>query len=90
MSVGKGDIEELIGKLSEQGVQEDDLADLREAVSLEPGIAPDGSLGQRVSDWIGKMASKALSGAWPIGKSIGVGTASKLLSEAIMSYYGFR
>jgi hypothetical protein len=90
MSVGQGDIEDLIRKLSKQGVQKDDLADLREAVSLEPRIAPDGSLGQRISDWIGKMASKALSGAWPIGKSIGVGTASKLLSEAIMSYYGLK
>lgn len=90
MTVGQGDIEDLIRKLSKQGVQEDDLADLREAVSLEPRIAPDGSLGQRISDWIGKMASKALSGAWPIGKSIGVGAASKLLSEAIISYYGLK
>jgi hypothetical protein len=90
ISVVKGDIEELIRKISEQGVQEDDLADLREAVALEPRIAPGDSLGQRTSDWIGRMTSKALSGTWAIGKSIGVGTASKILSEAIMSYYGLK
>jgi len=88
MSVGKGDVEDLIRKLAEQGVQEEDLAELREAIAQESTIAPDGSLGQRTSGWIGRMASKALSGTWAIGKTIGVGTASKILAEAIMSYYG--
>jgi hypothetical protein len=88
MSVSKGDVEDLIKKLSEQGVQDEDLAELREAINHEPTIAPNGPLGQRTSGWIGRMAAKALSGTWAIGKSIGVGAASKILAEAIMSYYG--
>lgn len=90
MTVGKGDIEELIRRMSEQGVHEKDLKDLRKAVALDPIIATDGSLGQETSNWIGRMASKALSGTWAIGKSIGVGSASKILSELIMSYYGIK
>jgi hypothetical protein len=90
MTVDKGDIDGLIRIMSEKGVQEDDLADLRLAIAQEPAIAPDSSLGQETSNWIGRMASKALSGTWAIGKSIGVGAASKMLAEVIMSYYGYK
>lgn len=90
MMVGKGDIEELVRRLSEQGVQEEDLEELKEAVRLEPSPTQEGELGQQTSNWIGRMVSKALNGTWAIGKSIGVGAASKILSEAIMSYYGLK
>ena len=42
-------------------------------------------LGPRVSKWLGKMASKAASGAW----SVALATAPELLTRAIASYYGF-
>lgn len=90
MTIGKGDIEDLIRRLSEKGVQEEDLDELKEAVRIEPSPTQEGALGEQTSNWIGKMVSKALNGTWSIGKSIGVGAATKILSEAIMSYYGLK
>lgn len=90
LSVGKGDIDELINRMSEQGVPNDDLDELKKAVSLEPVSTNDGALGERTSNWIGGMVSKALNGTWAAGKSIGIGTASKILSDLIMSYYGLK
>jgi hypothetical protein len=90
ITIGKGDIDELVRTMLEKGVQHEDLAELRKAIAQESTIAPDGSLGQQTSNWIGQMASKALTGSWALGKSIGVGAASKMLSEVLMSYYGFK
>lgn len=90
LSVGKGDIDQLLKRMSEQGVQDEDLEELKQAVLQEPTPTQDGALGQRTSDWIGGMVSKALNGTWAVGKSIGVGTASKILTEVIMSYYGLK
>ncbi len=90
MSVDKGDIDELIKRLAEQGIQEKDLMELKEIVTLEPRLTEVGALSERTSNWIGSMVSKALNGTWVVGKSIGVGAASKILSERIMSYYGLK
>jgi hypothetical protein len=77
-------MDELVRTMLEKGVQHEDLAELGKAIAQEPAIAPDGSLGQQTSNWIGRMASKALTGTWALGKSIGVGAAGKIGSAYVI------
>ena len=61
--VQKGDIESLFDQLREYEVPEEDLEDLKDAISAAPE-STSGNLDPRVGGWIGEMAKKAASGAW--------------------------
>ncbi len=82
-SVQLGDLDSLVSFLREHNVEESDLRDLEDAVSLEP-TSPNGNYGPKVREWLGGMISKAASNAWHIGLE----TASKILTEALKGYYG--
>ena len=55
-TVQQGDVDSLLRFLREHSVGEDDLSELRDAVSSEPD-APDGRYGPRVRAWLGGMIS---------------------------------
>ena len=61
--IQKGDIESLFKLLKDYQVPDEDLAELKDAISAESDAKP-GKLGPRVSGWIGGMMAKAASGAW--------------------------
>ena len=82
-TVQKGDIDSLLRVLRELNINDDDLSELKNAVSSEPNV-PDGSYGPRVREWLGGMISKAASSTWKVGLE----TASKILTEALNGYYG--
>ena len=82
--VRKDDAASLLEYLRGQGVGEEDLQDLRDAVSSEPEALPDGNYGSRVGAWLGNMLTKASTGAWEVGLE----AASKILTEALNGYYG--
>ena len=82
--VRKDDAASLLEYLREQGVGEEDLQDLRDAVSSEPEALPGGNYGSRVGAWLGNMLAKASTGAWEVGLQ----TGSKMLTEALNRYYG--
>lgn len=69
--------------LSEQGVGESDIAELKDALTAEPQLKADGSFGSKVSSWIAAMIKKAAEGTW----NVGVAAAGNLLSQAISKYY---
>ncbi|MEO1074969.1 MAG: hypothetical protein AAFX41_03265 [Bacteroidota bacterium] len=77
--------EALFNYFREQGVSEDALNDLAVAIS-EDGEVEEGGLGKRVQGWIGRMAVEGAKGAWSTGKAVG----TKLLTEALLSYYGMK
>lgn len=79
-----GDFNSLHRKLSDLGVEGEDIEELRAALQSEPTMPASGKFGQRVSNWIGKMVQKAASGTWQIGLS----TAASLLAMLIGKYYG--
>ena len=81
-NVHKGDIDSLIEKLREYEVPDEDLDDLKEAIEAEPA-AISGNLGPRVSEWLGKMTTKAASGAW---KTV-VQNAPGLVMEAVKQFF---
>ena len=82
--VRKDDAASLLEYLRGQGVGEEDLQDLRYAVSSEPPPLSDDNYGSKVGAWLGNMLAKASTGAWEVGLE----AASKILPEALNRYYG--
>ena len=85
MNVAQGDFASLQSLLESKGVSDDDISEIETALKEDPKPASPDSLGPKVSTWMGKMISKAASGAWKVTTT----AASKILTEAIGSYYGF-
>ena len=82
-TVLKGDIDSLFDVLRKHDVSENDLQELKCAIDSENTI-PNRTLGKNVSDWIGKMVGKAISGGWSVAQNVAV----VLLTESIKKYYG--
>ena len=82
-TVQEGNIDSLLGFLRELNIDNNDLSELKDAVSSEPN-APDGRYGPRVRAWLGGMISKAASSTW----NVGIEVASKMLTDALNGYYG--
>lgn len=70
--------------LRENGVGNEDIAELRTAVGSDERPASPQSFGPRVSSWIAGMMKKAANGTWELG----VGAAGNLLAQAIAKFYG--
>lgn len=85
MSIQTNDFKSLAEFLKAKGVSTEDISELQKAISDDPKPESPKSLGEKVSGWIGKMISKAASGAW----NIGVQAAGTVLANAISAYYGF-
>lgn len=84
MVVKAGDIESLSQHLKAKGLEEQDIAELKQAIDTDPKPENRSNLGTNVSGWIGKMVSKAATGVWKVG----TGVAGKVLASAICHYYG--
>jgi hypothetical protein len=84
VEIVKGDFESLSKYLASLGIQAADLKELEAAIKQDEAPTSADHLGQRVSNWIGKMIAKAASGAWDIGLT----AAGTLLLKAIAKYYG--
>lgn len=82
-AVEKGDIESLLRHLRDLNIGEEDLDELRDAVSQETDAPTRGQYGPEVGAWLGRMMSKAATSAWHVGLE----TASKVLPTALNSYY---
>jgi hypothetical protein len=83
INIEQGNFESLRQFLIENNLGEEDILELEEAIKADP--APDDKkLGENVGGWIGKMTTKAATGAWEVG----VGVAASLLTQAILLYYG--
>jgi len=84
-NVSQGDFASLEKVLQDNGVKQEDIQQLREAVQME-GTPPHsgGGFGPRVSSWVAKMIKKAAQGTWQVG----ISAAGKLLADGISRYYG--
>lgn len=85
ISITKNNFEELSNYLQENNINEKDVKDLKTAISNDVVPTSNGTFGDNVSSWIGKMISKASNGSWEIS----IGAAGGLLANAISKYYGF-
>lgn len=86
-SIVVNDIGSLMNALRTQGVQDDDLKVLHQAIDTDAATedVKGRRIGPAVRKWIGTMAAKAGAGAWEVS----VATAGGVLAAAIASYYGF-
>lgn len=81
-TVQKGDIDSLIKALRKFNIDNEDLNELRSAISTDPS-ASESSYSPKVQAWLGGMISKAASSTW----NVGLQTASKVLTDALNDYY---
>lgn len=82
ISIMKGDKAELQKTLTENGVADQDIAELLTVIDTETPSAA--GFGTKVNGWLQKMIAKSLDGTWKIG----IGAAGALLAEALQKYYG--
>lgn len=83
--INQNDIETLLRYLKNLNVCEEDLDELKEAISKD-GERKDKKFGNRVKEWIGGMMVKAAQGIWKIGQQ----TVPSLLTSALSHYYGWK
>jgi hypothetical protein len=84
VSVGAGDKDELIKSLLATGMSREDAEDLGSAIAGDQPGSKDEPLGRRASAWLADNLKKAASGVWKVG----VGAATKVVTEAALKYYG--
>lgn len=85
VAINSGNVDMLKEYLRKQGVDEGDLIELEAAIQEEPKIESNKRFGPKVTSWIGKMVTKAASGAWEVG----VGASGSILATALLQYYGY-
>ena len=84
INITKGNKEKLVKYLQENGVSEQDAAELAEIIDTEKPNVENKTFGKKVNEWTKKMIGKAVDGSW----NIGIGAAGSLLAEAIGKFYG--
>jgi uncharacterized protein involved in exopolysaccharide biosynthesis len=77
--VNSGDFNSLAEHLRSQGVANQDIEELQQAVERDPAPGQPNEFGTNVSSWLGKMVTKAADGSWNVGG---------LLATALGKYYG--
>lgn len=82
--VRRGDVESLKAYLRGLGLEDEDLEELEAAIQQEEAPEEPGKFGPKVSAWMGKMTTKAASGAWEVG----LAAAGTLLARALCTYFG--
>lgn len=82
----KNDFQYLADTLNENGVSNDDIALLKEAINQDSSVVIEtkGNFGPAVKLWLQSMMSKAIDASWQIE----LGVAGSLLATAINNYYG--
>lgn len=82
--VGQGDLKSLREHLLRQGLSEDDVRALEGALKEDPPPTAANTLGKKTAEWLGKMVTKAASGAWDKATDV----AAVVLTEALKRYLG--
>lgn len=85
LTVIENDLQSLKNYLAEKNVSVEDIAELENAIQQDPRPLTPNSFGNKVSEWFGKMMTKASNSAWQIELAV----ASNLLTNALNTYYGF-
>lgn len=84
-SITKGNFDSLKVLFVNNGISEDDIAELKTIIQQEEPDTEKKIFGSETNGWISKMVSKCLDGSW----AIGIGAAGKLLADGIKAYYGW-
>ena len=83
-NIGLNDFESVYHALKNNGVSEEDIAELKKVLAEDEQPQSTNQFGPKVNSWIAGMVKKTLNGTW----NIGIGTAGELLADIISKYYG--
>ena len=83
-NIGLNDFESVRRVLHDNGVSENDIAELEDALREDEQPQSPNQFGPKVSSWIARMMEKASLGTW----NIAVGAAGNILAEVLSTYYG--
>lgn len=84
LTIKNNNFEDLKKALLKEGVSEEDINALGEAIKLDPKPISSKNFGVKVSEWVGGMIGKAASGVWDISTTV----AAEILTKALWQYYG--
>lgn len=84
-SIPHGDVAGLMEFFRRNGLAEEDLRVLKDALEGDPAPEIEGVFGPRITAWIGQTVSKAAGGLWKVSLT----TAPILISKALSKYYGW-
>ncbi len=84
VTIIKNDLKSLKDYLSSIGLEEQDVAELTEAIDADKESRNQNDLGNKVKSWLSKMVSKSGTGSWNVATTI----ATQLLIKALSQYYG--
>lgn len=80
----KGDKSRLQHELLKQGIEEEDINEISEIITVEEPNLEHNRLGEQSNNWISKIINKSLNG---VGK-IATGVSANILATIIKNYYG--
>lgn len=80
----KNDINTLLDYMTQIGIPDNEVQDLRRAIESDGPRTEPNKFGSKVAEWVGNATKDALKGTYKIAAS----TASKLIIEALLRYYG--
>lgn len=83
-AVREGDLNSLKAYLTSIGVNHEDVRSLEEALAIDAAARSEKQIGERTGGWLGRLVSKASSGALEVSTSV----ASNVLAKAIGQYLG--
>lgn len=86
VSIGERDNKAFIEHLIKSGIPEIDALELADIVSAEHPSSAEEPFGTKATKWLLKNLYKATDGTWKIGISV----ATKVLTEAVLKYYGLK
>ena len=86
VSIGERDNKAFIEYLVKAGISKSDASELSDIVAAEKPSSAEEPLGTKAKAWLVKNIRKAADGTWKIGVSV----ATKVLTEAVLKYYGFK
>ena len=84
VTIVRNDLDSLKDYLSSIGLEEQDIAELTEAIDTDENSRNQNDLGNSVKSWLSKMVSKAGTSSWNVVTTV----ATQLLIKALSQYYG--
>ena len=80
----KNDFNKLAEFFKENGILEEDITSLKEAIESDDEVTPESGYGEKVKLWVSNMISKSATKIWDIG----VTKAGEVIEEGLKSYFG--
>ena len=86
VAIYKGNPESLASSLLGAGLPKEDAEEFSAIVASEDPGTPEEPMGERAKAWLLANLRKATDGTWKVGVSV----ATKVLTEAVLKYYGLK